>query len=110
MAILAVILFVLGALAGGLGVWVVMTRQLRAARASDIHRAESIIKLSHDIRGAVTPALLMAERLEMNADPAVKQAATVIATAMDRTTEIAQAASAEARSAGSVAKAEMRSR
>jgi signal transduction histidine kinase len=110
MAILAVILFVLGAAAGGLGVWLMMARRLRADHAADARRAEIIIRLSHDIRGAVTPALLMAERLETNSDPAVKQAATIIATAMDRTTEIAKAASTEARATGVVAKGNPRRR
>jgi signal transduction histidine kinase len=110
MAILAVILFVLGALAGGFGVWLVLGRRLHAARAGDAQWAEGIIKLSHDIRGAVTPALLMAERLEMNADPAVQQAASIIAQAMDRTSEIAKAASAEARARAGVAKEPARSR
>lgn len=103
----AILLVVLGAAAGGFGVWLVMARQLRAA---DTKWAESIIRLAHDIRGAVTPALLMAERLEMSSDPAVKQAAAIIATAMDRTTEIAKAASTEARATGAVAKVDPRGR
>ncbi len=52
----------------------------------------------------------MAERLEMSSDPAVKQAAAIIATAMDRTTEIAKAASTEARATGAVAKVDPRGR
>jgi hypothetical protein len=106
----AILLLVLGALAGGLAVWLLMARQLRAISATDAKRAESIIRLSHDVRGAVTPALLMAERLELNPDPAVKQAATVIAAAMDRTTEIAKAASADARATSAVVKGDPRRR
>ena len=64
---------VLGVAAGGLAVWLVMARQVAAARTRDAQWAQLIIKLSHDIRGAVTPALLMAERLEMHSDAAVKQ-------------------------------------
>ena len=93
----AILFFLLGLVAGGLAVWLVMARQRRATRARDAEWAQLIIKLSHDIRGAVTPALLMAERLEMNADPAVKQAAGVVAEAMERTTELAKKASAQAR-------------
>jgi hypothetical protein len=111
MAILdAILLIMLGVVAGGLAAWLAMARQVRVARARDAQWTQLIIKLSHDIRGAVTPALLMAERLEMNADPGVKQAAAVVASAMERTAEIAKAASAEARATGGVAKGERRGR
>ena len=106
----AVLLVVLGVIVGGLAVWLVMARQVRAARARDEQWAQLIVKLSHDIRGAVTPALLLAERLEMNADPAIKQAATVVSSAMERTTELAKAASTEARATAGVAKGERRGR
>ena len=105
-----ILFIVVGLVAGGLAVWLVMAPQVRAAHTRDARLAQLVIKFSHDIRGAVTPALLMAERLEMNADPAVKQAAVVIAEAMERTTEIAKAASAEARSIGGVAKDAQRGR
>jgi signal transduction histidine kinase len=106
----AIPFLVLGAVGGGLAGWLAMVRQMRAAHARDARLAQLVIKFSHDIRGAVTPALLMAERLEMNADPAVKQAAAVVASAMERTAEIAKAASAEARATGGVAKGERRGR
>jgi hypothetical protein len=100
MAIRYVVLFAIGAAAGGLAVWLVMMRQLRAARSRVAERTERVLKLAHDVRGAVTPALLMAERLEHSNDPDVRQAAALVASAMERTAELAKEASAEAQAAG----------
>jgi hypothetical protein len=84
------------ALSGAL-VWLVMARQLRASRRRADRQTEIVIKLSHDVRGAVTPALLMTERLETNTDPAVRLAAGVVAKAMDRAADLAKTAAAQAR-------------
>jgi len=101
----AVLFFVVGAALGGLIAWLVMARQLRQARSRVTLRTERLIKLAHDIRGAVTPALLMTERLGLNSDPAVRQAAAGVAEAMERTAELAKAASAETHAAaGGIAK------
>lgn len=100
MAIRYVVLVAIGAAAGGLVVWLVLMRQLRAARSRVAERTEKVLKLAHDVRGAVTPALLMTERLEQSSDPAVRQAAALVASAMERTAELAKAASAEAQAAG----------
>jgi hypothetical protein len=78
-------------------VWLALARQLRAERQRAVEQSQAVIKLSHDVRGAVTPALLMTERLESNADPAVRLAAGVVAKAMDRAAELAKLAAAEAR-------------
>jgi hypothetical protein len=43
-----------------------------------------VSRLRHDIRGAVTPASLMADRLKMNGDPAIRRSGTVIGVAIDR--------------------------
>ena len=59
--------------------------------------AQAIVKLSHDLRGALSPALLMAERLEGHADPKVKQAGETIAASMDRAAALAREASALAK-------------
>jgi hypothetical protein len=90
-------LVVLGALLGGVLAWLLMARQLRAARREVARQSTAVRTLAHDVRGAVTPALLMTERLETNADPAVRLAAGVVAKAMDRVADLAKAASAEAR-------------
>jgi len=90
-------LVVLGAALGGLVVWLVMMRQLRAARRDVAQQSEAVVKLAHDVRGAVTSALLMTERMEAHADPSVRLAAGVVAKAMDRTAELAKAAAAQAR-------------
>ena len=91
------ILVALGAGLGGLVVWLVMLQQLRAARRHAAEQSEAVRKLAHDVRGAVTSALLMTERLETSADPSVRLAAGVVANAMDRTAELAKAATAQAR-------------
>jgi hypothetical protein len=103
MATRDVVLFAIGAAAGGLVVWLATMRQLRAARSRTAERTEKVLKLAHDVRGAVTPALLMTERLEHSSDPTVRQTAALVASAMERTAELAKAASAEAQAA-SVAK------
>jgi hypothetical protein len=92
------LLVVLGGALGAGAVWLALTRQVRAARQRAAEQSQAVIKLSHDVRGAVTPALLMTERLESNADPAVRLAAGVVAKAMDRAADLAKLAAAEARS------------
>ena len=47
-------------------------------------RAEQQRRLRHDIRGALSPALLMADRLLGNADPAVKRAGEIMVRCVDR--------------------------
>jgi signal transduction histidine kinase len=47
-----------------------------------------VAKVSHDLRGILTPALLSAERLQMNADPRVRRAGEVLAQAVDRATDL----------------------
>jgi len=91
------LLVVLGAALGGLAVWIFLARRLQATRQRATGQAAAVIKLAHDVRGALTPALLMTERLESHADPAVRLAAAVVAKAMDRAAELAKAASAQAR-------------
>ena len=93
-----IVLVVCGGALGGGAVWLALARQLRAAQQCAAAQSQAVIKLSHDVRGAVTPALLMTERLENNADPAVRLAASVVAKAMDRAADLAKLAAAEARS------------
>lgn len=56
----------------------VLAVQLNAATAS----------LRHDLRGALSPALLMADRLTTNPDPAVQRAGEVVVRSIDRATAL----------------------
>lgn len=56
--------------------------------------ADIVRRASHDLRGAVSPAMLMAERLETHPDPEVRTAAAVVAEALDRASAISRATSA----------------
>lgn len=47
-----------------------------------------VAKVSHDLRGILTPALLTAERLQLNADPKVQRAGETLALAVDRATDL----------------------
>jgi hypothetical protein len=56
--------------------------------ASALARVEELEKLvsalRHDIRGALTPAALIADRLQNNSDPAIQRAASRIAAVVER--------------------------
>jgi signal transduction histidine kinase len=81
-----------------LAAWaVVCQRRLGAARARAATLAAAMVKLGHDLRGALSPAMLMSERLESNPDPAIRQAGTIVARALDRATALSQDASQLAR-------------
>ena len=54
----------------------------------------TVSRLTHDVRGAISPALLMAERLERHEDAAVRRDAEVIARALDRTASLCREISA----------------
>lgn len=47
-----------------------------------------VAKVSHDLRGILTPALLSAERLQSHTDPRVQRAGGVLAQAVDRATDL----------------------
>jgi signal transduction histidine kinase len=47
-----------------------------------------VAKVSHDLRGILTPALLVAERLQFNPDPKVQRAGETLALAVDRATDL----------------------
>jgi signal transduction histidine kinase len=91
---------VIGLAVGAAAATLLARRAIRAARtgqaqaqAREAAVAVAVSKLGHDLRGALSPGLLMAEHLEGNADPAVKRAATVIAQALDRAAELTRTAS-----------------
>jgi signal transduction histidine kinase len=47
-----------------------------------------VAKVSHDLRGILTPALLTAERLQLNPDEKVQRAGETLVQAVDRATEL----------------------
>jgi signal transduction histidine kinase len=68
-----------------------MQRELRAAlwRNSRLTALGTVVaKVSHDVRGALTPALLQADRLGKHADPAVRRAGETLAQAVERAIDL----------------------
>jgi signal transduction histidine kinase len=68
-----------------------MQHELRAALWRNARLAALgtvVAKVSHDLRGILTPALLTAERLELNADPRVRHAGEVLVKAVDRAADL----------------------
>jgi hypothetical protein len=53
-------------------------------QATMVARAEAHRQLRHDIRGALSPALLTADRLLTNNDPAVKRAGEIMVRAVEK--------------------------
>ncbi len=64
-------------------------------RAADL--AGVLSRTTHDIRGALSPAMLMTERLESHADPAVRDIAEAISRAMDQATATCRSAATDAK-------------
>lgn len=62
------------------------TAQWRNARLAAL--VATIGRAGHDLRGILSPTLLMAERLQMNADPKVVRAGDVVVRDVDRATEL----------------------
>lgn len=68
-----------------------MQHELRAALWRNARLAALgtvVAKVSHDLRGILTPALLTAERLQMNADAKVQRAGETLMLAVDRATDL----------------------
>lgn len=68
-----------------------MQRELRAALWRDARLAAlgtAIAKISHDLRGILSPTLLTAERLQMNQDPGIKRAGDTLVRAVERATDL----------------------
>ncbi len=45
---------------------------------------QGLRKLGHDLRGLLSPAMMLAERLQNNPDPAVQKSGTLILQSLDR--------------------------
>jgi signal transduction histidine kinase len=68
-----------------------MQHELRAALWRNARLAALgtvVAKVSHDLRGILTPALLSAERLQLHADPKVQRAGETLTQAVDRATDL----------------------
>jgi signal transduction histidine kinase len=68
-----------------------LQHELRGALWRHAHLAAlgaAMSRASHDLRGILAPALLTAERLQMNADPRISNAGDVLVRAIDRATEL----------------------
>ncbi len=92
--ILALLAFAVGAGFGVLALWLATPKPAPAPAVGLVEIVALVSRSSHDLRGAVSPALLMVERLEHHPDGDVRQAATLIAEALERTAAISRATSA----------------
>jgi signal transduction histidine kinase len=72
-----------------------MQHELRAALWRNARLAAlgtAVAKVSHDLRGILTPALLSAERLQLHSDPAVRRSGETLVEAVDRATDLVRRA------------------
>ncbi len=68
-----------------------MQRELRTALWRNARLAAmgaAIAKVSHDLRNALSPALLSAERLELHSDPAVRRSGSILVRAVENATDM----------------------
>jgi signal transduction histidine kinase len=64
-------------------------RRLAQWRAARLAALVAVVgKMGHDVRGALSPGLLMAERLSTSTDPLVPRVAESVARSVDRATEL----------------------
>jgi len=61
-----------------------MARSIEHAEARIAELERVVSRLRHDVRGALSPALLMADGLRASADPRVQRAGEVIVRAVER--------------------------
>lgn len=83
-ATLTMLLAAVGTLLVGQLVLVPMTSREAALIAELRERAEERRQLRHDLRGALSPALLTVDRLLANADPSVRRAGEMTLRAVER--------------------------
>jgi signal transduction histidine kinase len=68
-----------------------MQQELRTALWRNARLAAlgtAVAKVNHDLRGILSPALLTAERLQMNPQPSIKKAGDTLVRAVERATEL----------------------
>jgi signal transduction histidine kinase len=83
---------IVGAAIGAVLVWLTLRPRLAQAAAAAETMAALLSTFSHDVRGALSAGVLMAERLQHNPDPAVREAAAILMSSMDRAAEAARVA------------------
>jgi hypothetical protein len=65
---------------------------MEASARARVEELEKLVSaLRHDIRGAITPTALIADRLRHNSDPAIQRSATRIAAVVERVLAILNA-------------------
>ena len=67
-----------------------LRQQVAADEALLAARAEQQRRLRHDLRGALSPVMLVADRLSAHADPAVKRSADIMLRTVDRAAQLLQ--------------------
>ena len=84
-----------GAVIGALLVWLLVARPAQAALARQHEETRGfdelrrrLQSLRHDLRGALSPAMLSADRLTMHQDEKVKRAANVVMASLERSTAL----------------------
>ncbi len=68
-----------------------MQRELRTALWRNARLAAlgtAVARISHDLRGILSPALLTAERLQMSQEPSIKRAGDTLVRAVERATDL----------------------
>ena len=85
-----------GVLVGGL-MFAVASRRLAAVQTlqrqvNDLEAAASTLR--HDLRGVLSPALMVADRLVNNPDPAIRRAGDAVVRSVDRATALLTASKA----------------
>jgi hypothetical protein len=95
MPLAAALALALLALLVGAAIGHLTMRRHRDAAAQANARVEAseaaLAKLRHDIRGALSPALLSADRLTMSEDPATARAASLVVDAIERVSALLDA-------------------
>ena len=62
----------------------------------------TMVRLAHDLRGALSPAMLAAERLQSSADPAQRRPAGILLRSVDRATRLVNQAMEQIRAEGAI--------
>ena len=61
-----------------------LTARVQAAEASVLAQQKELSRLRHDLRGILSPALLLADRLSMSDDPMAKRTAEAMISTIER--------------------------
>ncbi len=61
-----------------------LSRRAERAEAQLLDQEQSMSRLRHDLRGILSPALLLADRLSMSGDPLVRRTAEAMISTVER--------------------------